>query len=48
MIQPDWLMKVEGQPDRDEGIYETAGFASAEYQLVVIVEDLSTGNLVIE
>lgn len=48
VIRPDWLMKVEGREDRDEGVYQTAGFDSAVYQLVVIVEDLSTGNLVIE
>ena len=48
VIRPDWLQKVKGLEDRDEGVYQTEGFDSAEYQLVVIVEDLSTGNLVIE
>ncbi len=48
VVRPDWLMKVEGLEDRDEGLYQSAGFDSAEYQLVVIMEDLSTGNLVIE
>ena len=48
VIRPDWLVKIEGSDDRDEGVYETRGFDAAEYQLVVIVEDLSTGNLVIE
>ena len=48
VIRPDWMMKVEGQPDRDEGVYQTQGFDAAEYQLTVIMEDLSTGNLVIE
>ena len=48
VISPDWLVKVEGQPDRDEGIYQTRGFEAAEYQLQVIMADLSTGNLVIE
>jgi hypothetical protein len=48
VIAPDWLMKVEGQADRDEGIYQTQGFEAAPYQIEVIMEDLSTGNLVIE
>lgn len=45
---PDWIEKTSGQEDRDEGVYETEGFAMAEYQLVIIVEDISTGNIVIE
>ncbi|MFW5713045.1 MAG: LiaI-LiaF-like domain-containing protein [Brevefilum sp.] len=48
VVRPDWLMKVEGREDRDEGLYQTGGFESAEYQLVVIMEDLSMGDLVIE
>lgn len=48
VITPDWIEKVEGREDRDEGIYQTDGFELKEYQLVVIMEDLSTGDLVIE
>lgn len=48
VIAPEWIEKVEGLMDRDEGIYQTAGFESAKYQLVAIMEDLSTGDLVIE
>jgi hypothetical protein len=48
VVTPSWLMKVEGREERDEGVYQTEGFDSADYQLVVVMEDLSTGNLVIE
>lgn len=48
VVTPGWIEKVEGRQDRDEGIYQTEGFDLAEYQLVVIMEDLSTGDLVIE
>jgi hypothetical protein len=48
VIAPDWIEKVEGLENRDEGVYQTEGFESAEYQLMVIMENLSTGDLVIE
>lgn len=48
LIVPEWLTKVSGQGGRDEGVYQTRGFEAATYQLKVIIEDISTGNVVIE
>ncbi len=45
---PDTITKVEGLPDRDEGVYQTAGFDSAEFQLLIVIDDISTGNIAFE
>jgi hypothetical protein len=45
---PDWIERVQGMGERDEGVYESAGFADAEYQLVIVIDDISTGNIVFE
>jgi hypothetical protein len=39
---------VEGLADRDEGTYQTEGFDSAEYQLLIVIDDISTGNIAFE
>ena len=31
----------------DEGVWETAGFASADVQIVIVVEDMGSGSLTI-
>jgi hypothetical protein len=45
---PSWIERVQGLGDRDEGVYESAGFDDAEYQLVIVIDDISTGNIVFE
>ncbi len=45
---PSWITKVEGLADRDEGTYQTEGFDQAEYQLVIVIEDIGTGNIAFE
>ena len=45
---PSRITKVEGLADRDEGTYQTEGFDSAQYQLVIVIEDISTGNIAFE
>lgn len=48
LIHPERIMKVSGAADRDEGTYETPGFKEAEHQLIILVENLSTGNIIVE
>lgn len=45
---PDWISRVSGQEDRDEGVYQTDGFDEAEYQLNVIIEDIGTGSILVQ
>lgn len=45
---PERFEKVSGLDGRDEGIYETPGFENADYQLVVIVENISTGHIILK
>ena len=45
---PDWITKTTGNPDRDEGIYQSADYDAAAYQLIIIVEDIGTGHIVLE
>ncbi len=45
---PEHFEKVSGLSGRDEGIYQTPGFENADYQLVIIVENISTGHIVIK
>jgi hypothetical protein len=48
LLTPSWITKVSGKEGRDEGVYQTEGFENAKYQLVIIIEDIGTGNIVIE
>ncbi len=48
LIRPDWVQRVSGREGRDEGIYQTAGFDESQFHIFVIVENISTGNIVIE
>jgi hypothetical protein len=48
LLLPSWITKVEGLADRDEGTYQTEGFDSAEYQLLIVIDDISTGNIAFE
>ncbi len=45
---PSWMSKTSGVADRDEGVYQTDGFESAVNKNFLIIEDISTGNIVIE
>jgi len=45
---PDWITKISGSPDRDEGVYQSADYDSAAYQLEIIIEDIGTGHIVFE
>lgn len=45
---PGWITKVGGLADRDEGAYETEGFDRAEYQILILVDDIGTGNIVVK
>jgi len=45
---PDWISRISGEEGRDEGVYQTAGFDSAAYQLNIIVEDIGTGNILVK
>ena len=44
----DRISKVSGAEGRDEGVYQTSGFEGAPYQLVIIIEDIGTGNIIVE
>jgi hypothetical protein len=44
---PAEMVKVSGRENRDEGIYQTPDFEGAAYQLVIIIEDIGTGNIVL-
>jgi len=44
---PANMVKVSGREGKDEGVYQTPGFESAAYQLVIIIEDISTGSIVL-
>ena len=48
VLSPLWLIKISGEMDRDEGIYETNGFENAQYKITIIVDDIGTGNIVIK
>ncbi|MDY6873333.1 MAG: DUF5668 domain-containing protein [Chloroflexota bacterium] len=45
---PAWIDRVQGMGEPDEGLYESAGFDEAEYQLVIVIDDISTGKIVFE
>jgi hypothetical protein len=45
---PAGFTKVSGLEDRDEGVYETAGFDQADYQILILIDDISTGNIVVK
>lgn len=45
---PDWITKISGSPDRDEGVYQSADYESAANRLEIIIEDIGTGHIVVE
>ena len=45
---PVWLTKISGEMDRDEGVYQTDGYENAQYKIMIIIEDIGTGNIVIK
>ncbi len=42
------IMRISGQEGRDEGIYQTADFEAAAFQTVIIIENISTGNIIVK
>jgi hypothetical protein len=48
LLMPEWLTKIDGRQDRDEGIYQTTGFEDAHGQLVIIIENIGIGDIIIE
>jgi hypothetical protein len=45
---PAGFTKVSGLDDRDEGVYETEGFDQTEYQILILIDDIGTGNIVVK
>ena len=45
---PSGLVRVEEGDDDDEGIWETAGYADAPHQVLLIIEKLSSGSVDID
>lgn len=45
---PEGFSKISGLDDRDEGVYETAGYDQAEYQILILIDDIGTGNIVVK
>jgi hypothetical protein len=45
---PERFEKVSGLEGRDEGIYQTPDFEGADYQLIIIIENISTGNILFQ
>lgn len=45
---PARIVRVQGLADKDEGLYQSEGFDDAEFQLVIVIDDISTGNIVFE
>ncbi len=45
---PEQFSKINGQEDRDEGIYQTNNFENADFQIVITIENISTGDMIIE
>ena len=48
LFLPDWIEKVSGKEDRDEGVYQSPGYDSAASKIAIVIEDISTGNIVIK
>lgn len=46
IILPGWISKVEGAPDRDEGIYASDDGETADQRISITIEDIGTGNIV--
>lgn len=42
---PNSLSRIEGDPDEDEGVWETAGYASAQNIIEIILEDVGSGSI---
>jgi len=47
VIVPDELALVHGEGD-DEGVWETAGYSGAAYQISIVAESMSSGDLIVE
>lgn len=45
---PSDLRKVREGDERDEGIWETPDFGSADYQIVIKVRDMSSGDVIVK
>ena len=48
LITPEWLPKMSEPEGQSRGIYQTDGFDNAAYQLVIIIGNIGTGNIIIE
>ncbi len=48
LILPAWITRVSGQQGRDEGVYQSTGFDDAVQQIIVVVENIRTGNIFVE
>jgi len=46
IILPDWISKVSGAQDRDEGVYASDGAETADQRISIVIEDIGTGNIV--
>jgi len=44
---PQWITKVRGLQGEEEGVYQSAGFDAAPYQMIIVIEDIGTGNILI-
>lgn len=42
---PGAMSRTSGGDDRDEGVWETSGFAQAAHKITIIAEDLGSGSL---
>ena len=47
IILPDWINKVSGSQDRDEGVYLSEGADADAPQISIIIEDIGTGNILV-
>lgn len=45
---PGWITRVSGGEGRDEGVYQSVGFEDAAHQLVIVVENIRTGNIFVD
>jgi len=47
IILPDWISKVSGAQDRDEGVYVSDDADSNDPQITITIEDIGTGDILI-
>ena len=48
LVLPAWISRVSGRDGRGEGVYQSAGFNNADRQIIVVVENIRTGNIIVE